>query len=834
MNLNNEKNKVNNIDNIDNIDNIILECENEDNNYYPPEKMTDGNGKNLYAYVTYVMLEDYHIGEAIVLAQSLINTGCECDRVVLVTQDISQDSKDILKFFYTTVLEINYLHFTNLTKNHIHNKYINILITKFYAFNLTQYKKILLIAPNTIILNHPMHIFTLNTPAGILADKNLILDLTWYNNNCKKLNHGKKIDKSLTDLLLSNYDNHGINGDYLLLKPELGLLDEIILDISSDKYQKLLEKYTYPDQQYLTIRFSGEWTHVNPRFLGNNGIPHWKTLFGTSVKIASIDDFKDFYDLDIFILWNDIYRQILNNFPELNYKKSLLKYNHIAELFIMHRKKNKQQIHRNIINYLDESYQDYYSKYNIKNTYKKQEIHKSQENYYHLDRFNSYNMINPQVMFPDIEEYDYISPIAKLSEYFGKDNYYEQILSSLSFSKKKSLYKYNYLEPHIRDLVMLEYCKCRELMYIIMLLPNTKHELKDLENVIKYAESIGSIPYIKTISTTKNQLKNLLFWWFHDLNFQSRLYMINTIFSNINILDEHNPVTFIFFDDVKKIKLGFNPDKKEEILNNIRKKVNVKYELSVLMNNYFYETIEFAELILNNNSLELLKYQNTDKLSTGFMSMSNLQYQTFRNAIYNNFSLLEISRIIVIDDVGLYSLGIRNFKNIDAVFISKDLKDNSEYEKYMESVIYDNFANKETKIKFINLAKENTKYYNKNMLKNIKLLLEEINIKNLIELTTNPQYYYYYQGVKLINISSLIQKYLLTYTNSKLLDLLFMSILYTFYTKDFMHIDIVKKELIFTKKYNNINKIELKKNLITQILKDSKLYIKNDLKIIKF
>ena len=63
----------------------------------------------------------------------------------------------------------------------------------------------------------------------------------------------------------------------------------------------------------------------------------------------------------------------------------------------------------------------------------------------------------------------------------SENNYYQQILSFLSFTTKKALYKYNYLEPHIRDLVMLEYCKCREFMYVIMLLPDSKHDLKELE-----------------------------------------------------------------------------------------------------------------------------------------------------------------------------------------------------------------------------------------------------------------------------------------------------------------------------------------------------------------
>ena len=38
--------------------------------------------------------------EAIVLAQSLINTGCNCDRVVLVDSNISQEGKNILKLFF--------------------------------------------------------------------------------------------------------------------------------------------------------------------------------------------------------------------------------------------------------------------------------------------------------------------------------------------------------------------------------------------------------------------------------------------------------------------------------------------------------------------------------------------------------------------------------------------------------------------------------------------------------------------------------------------------------------------------------------------------------------
>ena len=372
-------------------------------------------------------------------------------------------------------------------------------------------------------------------------------------------------------------------------------------------------------------------------------------------------------------------------------------------------------------------------------------------------------------------------------------------------------------------------------MYVIMLLPDSKHDLKELEETIKYLEDIGSVPYIKTISCTNKQLNNLLFWWNSNLNFQSRINETKKILGDMNIHQEHNPVTFIFFDDIKGLKLGYAPLKKTEIIDKL---VNLTKSNRVLMNNYFYETIEFAELILTNNSLELLKHQDTNKLACGFMTMFNLQYQTFRNSVYSNFSLLELERIIIIDDVGLYSLGLRGYHKIDAVFTGTG-KDNSEYEKYMESVIYDNFNNKDTKIEFINLAKENSKSYDKNWKKNLDFIIDKLGINNLTELITNPSYYYYFQGVKLINISSLIQIYI-NNSDKYLLDLLMMSIEKPYYTKEYMTFDLVNKELTINDEKIKVSHLydgkmsRPKQNKSRQINKQKELYIKNDLKIIDF
>lgn len=808
------------------MDNLILQCENEDVDYNIPEKITDSNGKNIYAYVTYVFLNDKNIVGALVLAQSLINCGSNVDRVVLVSHDISQTAISLLRKYYNQVIPISYVNITTLTVDDMKNKYVNIMFSKLFCLNLTQYKKIILVSPDTVILKHPDHVFSLNTPAGILQSE--INTIEKYI-NCDKLIHGSIIDKKVTSDVLNN-NNLGINDDYLLLTPELGLFDDILLEISSGKYQDILGDLSYPLQQFLTHKYSGKWTQINPRFLGNNGEPNWKVLFSTTVNINMITNIKDYIDLDIYILFTDIYRQILNTYPEFIDIDILKDINKTTQMFLINKKKSTEQIGRVKVNYLAENYDQYYSMYNIKNIYKNMAVHKSQLSYYHLDRFNTNNNINPQPMFPDIEELDYVAPIVKLAEYFGEDNYYKQILSFLSFTTKKSLYKYNYLTPEVRDLVMLEYTKCRPNMYIIGLLPNAKHDLKELEEVITYLESKGSVVYIKTLSLNKNALKNLLFWW-HSDNFQSRLYLINNLFNNINILEQNNPVTLIFFDDVKNIGISKNINNKEEIINNISKMLKIKDTTTILINNYFYETVEFAQLVLNNNSLQMLNYQNVDKISTSYFSISNLQLQTFRNAIYSNFSLLELNRIIILDDVSLYSLGIRNFNNIDALFISND-KDNTEYEKYLESVIYDNFSNKDTKIEFINLVKENSKFFNKNYSQKIKELLDELDINDLTELTTNPANYCYFQGVKLFNITSVIVKCLLEFKNINLLDIVMLNILTPELTKLFMNYNASKNIITFNKTYNKNNKIIIDDDFKNKINKYTKYFIKGDIRLV--
>lgn len=199
--------------------NIIMKCPLESADYKDPNVMIQ-NGNKLYAYATLVMLGDKYVSAAIVLAHSIRKLGSQADLVVLVTPDVSDDGKAVLRKFYDHVIEISYVTIPNWrTKFQKHRKYLELVFTKFHVFDLVQYKKILLIDADALVLQYPDHLFSLNAPAGcFLENKDLIISydkdgnyvlpkdniFKWYTKYCDCCGHGKVIPKMYTDRVLTD------------------------------------------------------------------------------------------------------------------------------------------------------------------------------------------------------------------------------------------------------------------------------------------------------------------------------------------------------------------------------------------------------------------------------------------------------------------------------------------------------------------------------------------------------------------------------------------------------------------------------------------------------
>lgn len=818
--------------NEDNLKNIIMKCNNENVDYKNPTMIK--NNKKIYAYVTLVMLGDLYISGAIVLAYSIKKLGSQADCVVLVTPDVSAEGKTVLSMYFDHVIDVQYVDVPNWrTKdNDSSKKYLSLVFTKFNVFNLTQYEKILLIDADALVLKYPDHLFSLDAPAGcLLENKDLIISydengnyvlpkdgqFEWYKKMCDCCGHGKLIPKQLTDKVLTERGNSGIGGGLLLLKPTAGEFQKILNDVSHGKMKYLVQnKFVWPEQQYLTARYSGKWTSINPRFFGLQGYPHWKILYGLQYggdkpfKLSSKIDIKLRTQYPDYILWHTYYDDILQNNPKLYTSIPLAEANEMHRYFytsvasqsrLMKRIERESDINDDI---------QIISKLYTTN------IHNNHLDYYHRSTDIEFRPLQIQPMWSDIGEYDYFEPIRRLAKYHSKskNNYYSKIFSMygdiITFNKER-LDLYNQIDPIDMDLIMLQFIKCRQHIHIATIWKQLNNN--DLSDILTYmSDTHNNIYYIKTIVLSKKGLINLLLSIHDDINYNSRLEMIK----NENFDDTNNYVTVIFFESTNGSPVHRIRNKLTLYLQT-QKNIQPNY---IYINDYFYQTIEHGQIYLNLNNIDLLRNQNFNNLFNIEFCDSLLKINTLKKWLFANTSLLEMDRFIFVGDIVLSIYGIKKCSHIDGIYSSIGI-DESRSELEFAEIINADIGTNATKISFLNCHADNYKYHTSNIINEINHTISYFDINNISEIVTDPRNYMFFNGLKIYLLKYEIIKKIFSDNLHSHSDLFMLSSLYS---------DLVIEYVTIT---NDINlKCFMKDNKI-QIVNITHEYLKKMLHIMQ-
>jgi len=328
---------------------------------------------------------------------------------------------------------------------------------------------------------------------------------------------------------------------------------------------------------------------------------------------------------------------------------------------------------------------------NIKNIYNTNNIHMRLEQYYHIDKTNEIILPDQLPMFDDINS----TPIKKLLDKYN-NNYYKNLIKY----DITTLYDANNIDIYDRDHIMLLYLKSTN---------NISIDILEKKNIDKYKLD-GGLFYVKTLLLNKKTYENLIFFLEDKINYQNRINKID----NSDI--QETELTFVFY---KKIPENYN------------------------------KTLQLGELVLNNNSIHLLKNQDIRNIASPFMAQSLLYIHTLRNWINKNFSQLETDRLLLFGDITMNIYGIKNITRIEGVYLSCDT-DSSEIDRNIENIIYDTFINEETSFGFIRITKENTTEYNKyhkDLIDKIKL---KVGVEKSSELISNPRFFINYLGLKIL------------------------------------------------------------------------------------
>ncbi len=301
------------------------------------------------AFVTFLMRNDSFLPGALVCAYGLRLQNVKEDIVCLVTKDITENAISVLNVLYDKVIVVDEIYFEHKSRHQRQDR--PFLFTRFNVLKLgsdgdlgCDYDKVCVIDADIIPIKKYSELFSLNAPAGIINEsKDYVMEfdesLTYVANNTgtwkwhqvyKDCKHGQLIPQEITDRVITDPTNMGVNACLWVLKPSMDDFEDLMKSTEIERNNVLLtEKFMWPEMQYATMFYSGRWTNIDLRFATFKGYPNLNTVYGTHFSGIKPWNFKkekalmNFKRFDDFKLWYEMYLSMLNAYPELKSLKRL-------------------------------------------------------------------------------------------------------------------------------------------------------------------------------------------------------------------------------------------------------------------------------------------------------------------------------------------------------------------------------------------------------------------------------------------------------------------------------------------------------------------------------
>jgi thiol-disulfide isomerase/thioredoxin len=351
-------------------------------------KRKDGTYKFAYAFGMFPYPKTgkaAYLDGCILGALGLKRQQVQADVVCFVTPDISFKDRMKLAVVFDKVIRVPYISpyempddgidelktirmdpeiFANCNKYTKLHPYTHVFF-KLHIFNpdLFPYEKVCFVDSDLVPMNYYDSLFMLNTPAGWVEYRKKIPYKESYGwDRCDFLKHGEKIPHIFTDV-----DTPGgadVNAGLMVISPSKREYNSMIKEISSPlkswmgptKYHKgfydfdfdspigskfVANSYCYPEQNYLTKRYSGKWTFIEFAFqswsldpcnsfgihmAAFNPKPWFKQPIGSEISLTSRP--RQYYKKRDDELWinRELPKAVMKHDPSKNYQNITISY----------------------------------------------------------------------------------------------------------------------------------------------------------------------------------------------------------------------------------------------------------------------------------------------------------------------------------------------------------------------------------------------------------------------------------------------------------------------------------------------------------------------------
>jgi lipopolysaccharide biosynthesis glycosyltransferase len=232
-----------------------------------------------YAYVCLVMKGDTYVPGAIVVAHSIRKTKTKNDIVCMITHDVSAKCVKQLNIVFDSVIQVEYITADTKTLRNkkiesIYGSWKSVAYTKWNLLNMTQYKKVMFMDADLVIIENIDSLFELQTPAGTfsLSQAKPFTKKGIYN-PYKSIRHGHIVNKKEIE---KGFNTFLCIGTTLILTPDAEHFKKYIKMVQSMEPFGFEHCINGPDEQSIVWFYykilDMPWIHISQAY---NMIP-WK------------------------------------------------------------------------------------------------------------------------------------------------------------------------------------------------------------------------------------------------------------------------------------------------------------------------------------------------------------------------------------------------------------------------------------------------------------------------------------------------------------------------------------------------------------------------------
>lgn len=307
------------------------------------------------AYVTFLMRNDSYLPGALVLGHELKRMTTRADVICLVTSQVSASAASALRTVFDHVVTVDDVYVPHMYT--CGRPGVPHMFTRINALRLGsdgdlgfEYEKLVVLDADILPLARYDDLLDLRAPAGVINERKEhfvpvgrangevratsvgrdgLVRWCWHDVYEETCPHGGPIPRAVTDRVLTDPTNMGINGGLLVLEPSMAEYGAIIRDLALEATRaKVSQTYMWPDMQYLTARWSGQWRSVDVRYASLNGYPHPRHLYGihhAGIKPWSVDhrSFPHYSRFADFELWRRRFVAMMERQPDLSQHRRL-------------------------------------------------------------------------------------------------------------------------------------------------------------------------------------------------------------------------------------------------------------------------------------------------------------------------------------------------------------------------------------------------------------------------------------------------------------------------------------------------------------------------------